>query len=165
MQVYLGNVQALPLYRCSQIFLYSSPRIAVRHMGSSEASKQGGGVRSHGTCGSTEALPSREAGSGAVGRAVAPEPSHVGRRGPELRDMWWHRSSPKRECWVRYHETRGSAWLHTLLPALAWSLYAGRTWSVGSDSGARAHLWHGREPVGGVSKFPAQPLLNFCLGG
>jgi hypothetical protein len=50
--------------------------------------EQGGGVRYHGTRGSVGALPSREAGSGAMRHVVAPEPSRAGRWDLELQGMW-----------------------------------------------------------------------------
>jgi hypothetical protein len=40
--------------------------------------EQEGGIRSRGACGRTRALPSKEAGSKAVGHVAAPEPSLAG---------------------------------------------------------------------------------------
>jgi hypothetical protein len=44
--------------------------------------------------GSVGAIPNREAGSEAVGRALAPEPTLAGRRGPKSWDAWQHWSPP-----------------------------------------------------------------------
>jgi hypothetical protein len=49
--------------------------------------KQGGGLQSLGTRGSTEALPNGEVGSGATGHVTALEPSLSGRRDPEPQDV------------------------------------------------------------------------------
>jgi hypothetical protein len=50
--------------------------------------KQGGGIRSRVTCGSTEALSSREAGSRAMGHVAVLEPASAGRQGPESYGTW-----------------------------------------------------------------------------
>jgi hypothetical protein len=68
--------------------------------------EQGGGIRSRGTCGDTGALLSGEVGFGNMGRVAAPELSQKGGRD-------WYRG------------TCDSAWTHTLLLALAQSLYMG----------------------------------------
>jgi hypothetical protein len=49
---------------------------------------------------------------GVVGYVAAPEPSSVGRRGPELRNTWQRRSSTQQggEAWG--HMTRGSTGAH-----------------------------------------------------
>jgi hypothetical protein len=60
-QVHLGNVRALLLTHCSLAFLYPHPTESCEMRGS------------------TEALPSKEAGSGAMGCMVAPELFVAGR--------------------------------------------------------------------------------------
>jgi hypothetical protein len=96
MRVHLGNVRALLLYCCSQIFLYSRPMDSGETRGGARALRtgrrglelwdvwwrrsppeQGGRVQSCGTHGDIGApLPqSREEGSGATGHTVALEPS------------------------------------------------------------------------------------------
>jgi hypothetical protein len=70
---------------------------------------QGGMLRSYGTCGNTGALPSKDAGYGAVGHVATPEPSQSGRQAPELRDMWQRRSPPKQGRGIRSRGARGSA--------------------------------------------------------
>jgi hypothetical protein len=87
----LNNARALLFSRCSQIFLYSSL------------------IASYGTCGDAEALPSGEAGSGAVGHVATPDPSRAGMRGPELWDMWRRRSPPERGGEIRSHRMSGGA--------------------------------------------------------
>jgi hypothetical protein len=61
------------------------PLRVARHVTTSEPphTEYGGRVRSCGIGGSIGALPNREVGSGAVGHVAPPEPSRVGRRGPE----------------------------------------------------------------------------------
>jgi hypothetical protein len=71
-------------------------------------SEQGGGVRCRGTRGSARALPSMEAGSGVMGHVAAPEPSRVGRQGPEPCDTWQHRSPPEQGGRVPSRGTRDS---------------------------------------------------------
>jgi hypothetical protein len=51
-------------------------------------SQLGGRVWSYETRGSVGAHLNREAGSGAMGRVAAPEPTSIGRRGSVLRDTW-----------------------------------------------------------------------------
>jgi hypothetical protein len=63
---------------------------------------------SHGTHGGTRALPSGKAGSRAVGRVAALEPSRVERRGPQLRDAWRHQSPPKQRGGVWSCKTQGA---------------------------------------------------------
>jgi hypothetical protein len=98
--------------------------LVVGHMAVLEPSRAGGEAWSHGTCGDPIALPSRETGSRATGRVVAPEPSHAGRRGSELWDAWQHQSPPAHGGWVQCRGTSANALLHALLLALTWSLYA-----------------------------------------
>jgi hypothetical protein len=87
---YLSSARALPFSRWSQTLLYSCP------------------TESHGTHGSSEALPSREVGSEATGHVTVPEPSRAGRRGPEPQDAWQHRSPPELGGGVQSHGTRGN---------------------------------------------------------
>jgi hypothetical protein len=122
MRVHLGNVRALLLYCCSQIFLYSRPTDSGETRGGASALRtrrrglelwdvwwhrsppeQGGRVQSCGTRGGIRApLPqSREEGSGATGHTAAPEPSHASLAG------------------VRHRGTRDNVWLHALLLTLA----------------------------------------------
>jgi hypothetical protein len=67
-----------------------SPDNAWAHLGTWDTCQcwslpeQGGGVRSHGMCGSIGAPPSWEVGSGAAGHVAAPKPSLAGRRVLEL---------------------------------------------------------------------------------
>jgi hypothetical protein len=75
--------------------------------------------------GGSEALLTKEAGSVAAGRVATPEPSRAARWAPEPQDAWHNWSPPERGGGAQYHGTRGSTWMHTLLLALAWSLYTG----------------------------------------
>jgi hypothetical protein len=49
---------------------------------------------------------------------TAPEPTSVGRRGPEPHDTWQRRSPPQSEGKVQSRRARGSAWMHALLLVL-----------------------------------------------
>jgi hypothetical protein len=71
-----------------------SPQGAVGHMATPELPSQEGRAQSPGTCGSARAYLSKDVRSRAAGHVTAPEPTLVRRRGSELRDTWWHRSSP-----------------------------------------------------------------------
>jgi hypothetical protein len=71
--------------------------------------EQGGGMRCRGTHGSVGALPSREAGSGAVGHMAAPEPSRAGRQGLEPWATWQQWSHPEQGGGIWCHGTHGSA--------------------------------------------------------
>jgi hypothetical protein len=74
--------------------------------------QQRGEVRGRGTRGSARAYLSKEARSGTVGHMAAPELTSVRRRGSELRDTWWHQSSPQQGCEVRGRGTRGGSGAH-----------------------------------------------------
>jgi hypothetical protein len=73
---------------------------------------------------------------------TAPEPTSVGRRGPELRNTWQRRSSPLREA----------------EEASELSSRGGRARSHGTRGNARAHL--GREARSGAEERVAAPELN-----
>jgi hypothetical protein len=124
-RVHLGNVRALLLYHCSQILLYSYPTDSGETHDVPEPSEQGCRVWSCVTCGSARALLSREAESRAAGRLAIPEPFQVGRQGTEPWDTWQRQSPPVQGDGVRHRGIHDNVWLLTLLPALAWSLYAG----------------------------------------
>jgi hypothetical protein len=62
--------------------------------------------------GSAGAHLDREARSGAEEHVAAPEPTSLGRRGPELRNMWWRRSSTQQRDEARGHEPHGSTGAH-----------------------------------------------------
>jgi hypothetical protein len=68
------------------------PREAWQHR---SPPQRGGGVQSCRTHGNTGALLGREVRSGATRHVAASELSSAGRWGPELRDMWQHRSPPR----------------------------------------------------------------------
>jgi hypothetical protein len=76
--------------------------------------KQGGRIRSRGTCDSVRALSSREAGSGAARHVAAPEPSQARRQDPEPRDTWQCRSHPEQGGKIRrcraYCSTSSLSW-------------------------------------------------------
>jgi hypothetical protein len=74
----------------AKYFFIHHPQIAVGHVAVMGPREWGGRIQSRGTPSSFRALPSREAGSRVVGHMAAPEPSHVGRRGPESLDAWRH---------------------------------------------------------------------------
>jgi hypothetical protein len=95
--------------------------------------QRGGGVQRCGTHGGSGAL-SGEVRSGAAGHVVAPKPSLVGRWGPELRDMYHHRSPPERGGWVQSSGTRGSMWYHVMLLVLALCLYVRVLGLQGTDN-------------------------------
>jgi hypothetical protein len=59
---------------------------AIGHAVHQSPHLQGGGVRSHNTCGDAGALPIKEAGSGATGHKATPEPSLAERQGLEPLD-------------------------------------------------------------------------------
>jgi hypothetical protein len=119
----------------------------------------------------------------AARHAAAAEPSQAGRRGSGPWDMWWHHSPPQRgggirSCGtrggtgallsrddrVRYHWTCGSAWSHTLLLGLSWSLHVGVPGLQGVDNGPWAHLKRGGKPTGGANiSFPCTTLLEYAL--
>jgi hypothetical protein len=48
----------------------------------------------------------------AMGHVAAPEPTSVGRRGPELSNTWQRRSSTQQAGEARGHKTRGSTGAH-----------------------------------------------------
>jgi hypothetical protein len=83
-------------------------------------SQSGGEVRSHRTRGSAGAHLSREASFGAIGHVAAPEPTSVGRWGPEPYDTWQHRSPPQPS-----HRTRDSVGAH-----LSWEAKSGAIWHM-----------------------------------
>jgi hypothetical protein len=56
--------------------------------------------------------PLEEAEPGAMGHVIAPEPTSIGRRGPELRNTWQRRSSTQQGGEARGHVTRGSTGAH-----------------------------------------------------
>jgi hypothetical protein len=56
--------------------------------------------------------PLGEAKLGAMGHVAAPEPTSVGRRGPELRNMWQDWSSTQQGGEARGHVTHGSTEAH-----------------------------------------------------
>jgi hypothetical protein len=66
------------------------PQITAGRVAAPEPSRQRGRVWSLGTRGSTGALPSREAGSRAIGLVAALEPTLAGRQGPVLQGTWMH---------------------------------------------------------------------------
>jgi hypothetical protein len=88
------------------------PLSTVGHVMAPEPSLAGRWVQSHGTRGSTGALPShvvgpelrdtwkrrspsiREVGSRATGHVATSEPSRAGRQDPEPLDKWRHQSPP-----------------------------------------------------------------------
>jgi hypothetical protein len=57
-------------------------------------------------------LSSREAEPGAMGHMAEPEPTSAGRQGPELRNMWRHRSSTQQGDEARGHKPCGSTGAH-----------------------------------------------------
>jgi hypothetical protein len=91
------------------------PQGAVGHVTASEPSQQGGRVRCRRRCGGTGALPNREAGSRATVHMVAPEPSLVGRWGPEPLDTWHQQSSLWQRGRVWCSWAHDAAWMHITL--------------------------------------------------
>jgi hypothetical protein len=93
-----------------------------------ELSSRGGRAQSHGTCGSARAHHDREArfraeehvialelssrGGEARDHVATPEPTSVGRRGPELRNTWHRRSSTQQGGETQGHRTHGSTGAH-----------------------------------------------------
>jgi hypothetical protein len=99
--------------------------------------QQGGRVQGHMTCGGAEAHTSREAGSGAVGHVVAPEPTVAGRQGPGLQDTWWHQSPPQLGGSFWSHRTHVSTGAHP-----SWEAASGATGHVSAHGSASyPSLW------------------------
>jgi hypothetical protein len=129
--------------------------------GSPEPTPQGGGIRSHETCGAPEpsqrlrglwthggarALPTREAGSRAAGHVATSEPTSAGRQDPVLWDKWRRVVARPALCLVS-------------------KLYMGIPDLQGTDSGPRTYLGGGSEPIGGANIFfPHTTFLKFHLG-
>jgi hypothetical protein len=85
---------------------------AMGHVTAPELPSQEGRARSPGTCDSAGAHLSKETRFGAAGHETALELTSVRRRGPKLKDMWWHWSSPQQGGEVRGHRTRGGSGAH-----------------------------------------------------
>jgi hypothetical protein len=81
---------------------------------------------------------------------AAPKAISIGRRGPELRDMWLHWSPPQQGGGVWSHGACGSARAHLNKEARSGDAghIAGVPSLLSTDSGPRAHLGRGNEPTG-----------------
>jgi hypothetical protein len=75
--------------------------------------------------------PLGEAEPGAMGHVTAPKPTLTGRRGPELRNAWRHRSSTQQGDKTRGHRPCGSTGAHL----------RGEVQGRGTRGGFEAHLY------------------------
>jgi hypothetical protein len=94
------------------IHVVHNPLGVVGLMAAPELYSQEGRAWSPGTHGSAGAHLSKEVRSGAMGHVAAPELTLARRRGSELRDTWWHRSSIQQGEEVWGHGTCGSSGAH-----------------------------------------------------
>jgi hypothetical protein len=120
---------------------------------------------------------------GAMGHVAAPELTSTRRRGPELRDTWWRRSSPQQGGEVRGRGTHGGSGVHlcrelwseatayvaarrgTSCSLFTYSLYAGVSGLRGTGRGPRTHLTRGCEPACGANSSALHSIiLNFLIG-
>jgi hypothetical protein len=92
------------------LFLWSTTRWGAWGMWQHRSSPLG--EKRPGSCGSAGAHLDREARSGAEEHVAAPEPTSTGRRGLELRNVWWRRSSTQQEDEAWGHGPRGSTGAH-----------------------------------------------------
>jgi hypothetical protein len=99
---------AKPLF----IPMVHSPPRAVGHVAVLELPSQEGRAPSRGTRDSVGAHLSKEARSGAARHVTAPELTLARRRGSELRDTWWRRSSSQQVGEVQGRGTRGGSRAH-----------------------------------------------------